>query len=463
MNADDEALARLRAADPAREASTDLAALRRAVELRTAADDAASVPTDDERAVEQAHERDELAARRARRGRRRAWLAGAAASLVVGTGGYLAGVGTAAPTADSAGGGADAAYEGAVPNSAADGSAGGAAEESAGGATEDGVAGAGDADIMIAWDRAVFTSSGLSDEPGSAEAFGYDATAVDPASTVADLAAALGIEGEAVDQGWSWTVQGGDGRTIEVHPDGTGSVGYNDPTVDPWLCTEEGRDQPVPDSGGDEGDGTSSSFAGCPEDGTGHPDPAGAARDFLTTLGVDTAGLEIVTSEVGGGVTAVEASLPELVGSGAPEWNLMVGADGVYSAWGRLAPRVSLGSYDVISAEDAVERLMDPRFGPGHPTGPVDGGGVTILDDGGSVSDPVSPEVPSAPAPVAPGADIPWPVSAYEITDAELGLAGYTLPEGAYVLLPTWSLSSPDGLTWSVLALADDALDFDAR
>ncbi|WP_156201522.1 hypothetical protein, partial [Actinotalea caeni] len=86
MNADDEALARLRAADPAREASTDLAALRRAVELRTAADDAASVPTDDERAVEQAHERDELAARRARRGRRRAWLAGSAASLVVGTG-----------------------------------------------------------------------------------------------------------------------------------------------------------------------------------------------------------------------------------------------------------------------------------------------------------------------------------------------------------------------------------------
>jgi hypothetical protein len=53
-------------------------------------------------------------------------------------------------------------------------------------------------------------------------------------------------------------------------------------------------------------------------------------------------------------------------------------------------------------------------------------------------------------------------VTQVELVSARLGLAQHTLPTGATVLLPAYELSSADGGTWSVVAVADDDLDFSA-
>lgn len=458
MNADDEAIDRIRAADPARAQATDLASLRRAVDRHIESE--ASGPDDgDTMADGDELIRDELAARRAKRSRRRAWVAGIAASALVGTGGYLVGL-----TSGGAGGGdsaADSAEEAPAVSAADSGaeldSSGGGAGGAEMGPTEaqDGAEQYEDADTRLAWGRVVFVASGLPDETGSAEAFAYDATSTDPETTVTELAAALGIDGEAVEEGGGyWVVRGSDGRTVEADADGTASVGYSDPSLDPWVCTVEGSDAPAPDSGGD-GGGTSSVGA-CPDETSAPADPVGTARDFLGTIGVDVADLRLDVESSGGGTATVSGYRSDAAGD-TPTWNVTVADGGVYSAWGWLASVVPLGSYDTVSATTAVERLTDPRFGAGG-IQPLAEDGLTVLDGDASVSS--QPRVPDAP--VEPGSDIPWPVTTYTISAAELGLGTYSLPDGSVVLLPTWSLTSEEGLTWSVVAVADDQLDFAA-
>ena len=47
----------------------------------------------------------------------------------------------------------------------------------------------------------------------------------------------------------------------------------------------------------------------------------------------------------------------------------------------------------------------------------------------------------------------------YFVTAAELGLAQWTTADGASLLVPAWELTAEDGRTWTVLALAEAALD----
>lgn len=452
MNAEDEAIARIRAADPATWHVTDLSALRRAVDARVGGDAAADAPQAPEppevpTLPHESRGTDELAARRARRSRRNAWLAGVAASVVVGASGYLAGVSGIGAGMSGTGGGEDA-EDAAAQSAAGEGGAadGEAMEEQA---QDDAVASDGvateDADTMLATSRAVFVASGLPDEAGTAEAFAYDPTGVASASRAEEIATGLGIAGDAVEQDGAWTVTGDDGRVVQVYADGVASVSYLDPALDPWACAVSSSDVSDPDAG---------ELGSCA---TAEPtDPVGAARDFLTTIGVDVAGLELVVDHAEQGVATVGGYVDGVDRTAGPQWTITVVADGVYSAWGGLAPRTSLGSYDVISAADAVDRLMDPRFGASPVVQPYETGAEASGDA------PVSSTPGSPGAPPEPGSTIPWPVQTYTITDAALVLGQYTLPDGAVALLPTWSLTSDDGLTWSVVAVTDDALDFDA-
>lgn len=100
----------------------------------------------------------------------------------------------------------------------------------------------------------------------------------------------------------------------------------------------------------------------------------------------------------------------------------------------------SLGSYPVVSEEEAVERLGDPRF-----AGAVLGGG----------SQPAQPgaEVPS------PGGRIAWPVEDVTIVSANLTEARYTLPDGAVLLVPAYDLADAAGSRWTVLAVDEELLD----
>jgi len=448
MNADDEAIARLRAADPARGQVTDMTSLRHAVELRTAEPGGAA-------AQPRVASDDELAGRRVRRSRRNAWVAGIAASLLVGVAGYTVGLtaGADSTTAESAGGATE-------PGVAIDGDAGAdtAVEDSgsAGGMAADDAAAGESADLMWGSTRAVFVASGLPSETASAEAFGYDPTGVASADSAAEIAAALGIEGEPVGYDGYWMVGDPSGRNVSIYDDGTASLSYTDPGLDPWACASEGGEI-EPDSGDG---GGSDSVGGCQADGVGPVDPVATAQEFLTTIGVDTASLEIVVDYSEGGAAGVSAYLPDVDRSMGGVWTLTIGSEGVYSAWGWLAPRSSLGEYDVVSATDAVERLMDPRFGATN-------GLMPLATDGGaelsSADTPVSDEpAPAGPVePVEPGAAIPWPVTTYTITGAELTLGTYTLPDGAVVLLPTWALTADEGGTWTVVALTEAGLDFE--
>ena len=456
MSTEDEAIARLRDADPARGLETETTSLRAAVDARTQRSE---------------HEQpnapvDELERRRAQRSRRHAWVAGVAASVLVGVAGYTAGMTMASGGAGGGDSAADSAAGGAAEPSVADDdgeAAGGGPMEpgslNGGGAAEESDAAADSTDLMWGSTRAVFIASGLPGEAGDAEAFGYDPTGVASADTAADVASALGVEGDVVEEVGYWMVGQPDGRNVIVYDDGTASLSYSDPSLDPWACAVQGGEVD-PDSGVSEGDegGGADGFGGCATDGAGPADPIATATDFLTTIGVDVSGLDLVVEYSEAGSAAVSGYLPEVDHSMGGLWSLTVTDAGVYSAWGWLAPQTSLGDYDVISATDAVERLMDPRFGASNgvmPLATAEAGADTAVS-----SEPQQP--PSAVQPVEPGAPIAWPVTTYTITDAELTRSTYTLPDGAVVLLPTWSLTAADdGGTWTVVALTEAGLDFE--
>ncbi|GEM_PF-5390440 len=72
----------------------------------------------------------------------------------------------------------------------------------------------------------------------------------------------------------------------------------------------------------------------------------------------------------------------------------------------------------------------------------------------------VEKDGPKAGAKPTAGMSFTWEVSNQVITKAELGLAGFSEPDGTYTMLPVWNLSSKQGLTFTVLAVADSKLDF---
>ena len=67
---------------------------------------------------------------------------------------------------------------------------------------------------------------------------------------------------------------------------------------------------------------------------------------------------------------------------------------------------------------------------------------------------------PRLPPTMEPGDPFSWPVTEITITDARLGLAMYTQPDGSAVLLPTYQLAADDDSAWSVVAVADSSLNF---
>ncbi len=229
---DEEYVARLRAADPAADASLDLTALREAVAQRALAEPA-----------------DQLAEHR----RRRAWVpvaAAAAAALVLGTGGgYAIGAlhqggsdsssaleshvamasAPAGPSqADSAGGAAGAGAPNTVPQPAVDGAmreSGGSDSRLAGG--------------YWGYGHTVFTASGLSSQTSSAHAWGVDGAAAANEASVRKLAGALSLSGPVrtlADGSLTVGPQDGSSASLSLYPSGFGDVSYYDPAAETWRC-----------------------------------------------------------------------------------------------------------------------------------------------------------------------------------------------------------------------------------
>lgn len=475
--AEQTAVDRLVAADPATGEDVDLAAVRALVDARLADDAPSAAGTDD------------LAARRAQRWA--SWPARAAgvaavALLVGGGGGYA--IGASGQTPEPA----------ALPAITLEGGGAGpggplraqAAEDVAGAAPGAGMQGAQDAAVGILpyqSGRAVFTGSGLSTEGGVAEAYALDAPAAYGAQTVAAAAAVLGVEGEPEESEWGWTVGPDDGSaaSVSVSLDGLVSLSYWDPAKDPWGCAVVGVEPQAAESdgaeGGDEGGGEDADGgdgdlvvepmpveplpAECAERDLG-PAPTGdaasaALRDLMDALGVDTGAYEFVAEEWGdpsfGHVTAHHVLDGRRTGL---QWTASLTGAGVQSLNGFTAPLTPLGQYAVVSPAEAVERLSDPRFATGW------GGPVAWLEGTdpyarAGATEPGLVHTPTLPGTVAPGADVSWPVDQVTIEDARLGLAHHTTPDGASVLVPTYELIGSDGGIWTVVAVTDEHLDFE--
>ncbi|MCK6211154.1 hypothetical protein KZX45_11430 [Georgenia sp. EYE_87] len=471
---EEEILERLRAADPAAGASTDLARLRGAVDRRIAESGAATA--DDDRAPVVP-----LAPARSRRSRWLAVAAAAAGAAVVAAGGFAAGRGTAEPAITAAPG---SGLESAADRGAATDSGG----PESGGPESLARAGA-DAAIYPAptVSRMDFQAVGLSEEAGTAPAWTYDPAVSFSAERTAALGGHLGIPGEPVLAGGAWQmgVTDGSGAYLTVSPDGTTTTSYYDPAKDPHQClrTEPGSgtgQPPAPDAPEGGSDGGAPTYEWCePTDAPPAPrgeDAFAQVRELLTAAGLDPAGFELVDSDYGDpSVTEVVAhQLVDGRRSGVA-WYVAVTAAGVQSFNGSLAPLTGLGDYPVISPAAAVDRLEDPRFGTfgdvhilspaeGRPLDAAGQAGAGAADSAESAAGdaPVTsgPDGTDGPPPAAtPGSPVPWPVEVVAITGADLRPALWTAPSGTALLVPAYELSADDGRTWSVVAVAEEALD----
>lgn len=448
----DDAFARLRAADPASGATTDLDSLDAAVRARI---DATVT---------------ELPARTTRRPARWLQLAAVVAGVAVIGGGAFAIGRETRPAAGSAA--APAIALGNAPARTAEGAVSGAGRSTMSGAATD------SAKVGYGGSRTVFTSSGLSGAGGTAEAWAFDAASVFSQETAARAATALGLPGTPTLVDGAWTIGSYDGAhpTLQLQPDATASLSYDDPTKNPYVCggADTGSSSGAEATPGVAGDAVAPPTKECTEPkGTApaHDAAIDTAKQLLTAFGLDAAAYEFETSDTGTpaltSVTGWQVVAGQRTGQAT---NVNLTSDGVQSVWAQLAPVVSLGSYPVVSETDAVARLGDARFGSSY-------GGVIAMD-AGSVRTGVAPDAtsagpttsstlqapavqtPTVPAVPSAGAVFAWPVQQVTLTKARLGVTVYTQPDGSAVLLPAYELSDADGQSWSVLAVADGSLDF---
>lgn len=450
----DEAYERVRAADPAATANPDLGAIAAKDEtVRAHLSGTVGTPRPGSETAD-ADLPDELAVHRARRRRRFPLTAAAAVAgvLAFGVGGYAlgsangGGTGSSASTADAPITlQAPATEQGAASSMAADSKMSGLGFGGFGG-------------------RTVFTASGLGTEGGSAPAWALDAAGVFSAESAARVAAALGVAGEPRQEYGAWVVGANDGTGpgVNLQPDGQASVSFNDPTKDPWGCVlvdpGEGSDSPSTE------EMQVDPQAGCGQADLGKAPTAdaavAAARDVLTSLGVDPAGYELTTEsfdEEGRAVSVTAAQVVEGQRTGLA-WSLTYSGAGLSSLYGSLAPTVSIGDYAVVSPTAAVERLGDPRFAGSGMIAYARDGQVGIMED--SAVAPVEPTEPTVPPTAGEGAAFSWPVSDVTITEARLGWAVHYQNDGGAVLVPSYELSDAEGNAWSVVAVTDDELDF---
>jgi hypothetical protein len=493
----DEALDRVRAADPAATAEPDHVRLRAAVADRAAAA-AAAVAAAGTVADGDVHGDavvSELGpARAARTGRRKgAWVQVAAAIVglsVIGGGSWALGrlgqVPVAAPISLGSGSTAGGPVAAVAPRAAADSAAG-----------------VGTSKLVAPWygGRTVFTGSGLSTDGGAATAWGFDPASVYSADTVAHLASVLGVSGTPSQQewgGWVVGVQDGTGPTVQLQPDGLASFSYDDPSRDPWACVKSAPDVPSGsvESGAAGSTAVEPAPAAEPAIGTAAPaaeptlpaatpeplvssypcaTPSGApaptgdaataqARDLMRSLGIDPGGYQFKVQADQGQPTATYVTASQILAGQLTgvQWSFTLLADGVQSLYGSLAPVVDLGAYALVSPADAVARLGDARFDSGYggvmplATDAASGAESSTRSSGVATAGP-QPTVPATPS---AGEPLPWPVQTVTLTASRLGLGMTTLESGAVLLLPSYELSNAEGSTWSVIAVADDRLDF---
>lgn len=430
MSTPEDPMDRLRAADPAADVAPSAGFAERVV-ARAMSDDAASTTAATSAPID-------LSAERERRRPRRllaatSIAAGVAVALVVGgAAGYGFGVGQQPPGTTTAAAPEIGAGETAIPEIG-----GGLGPTPSTPSVDSAVV-----DRMI-WPgyssgRRVFHASGLSTLPGTSEVYAYDPRAVSPAELIAALSAALGLEEgtpELRDGSWQLIPLDGSAPELWVGVDSTLSFWYSHYDEDfQWECLEGDCDVPSED------------------------EAIRIARELMEAVGQDAADFEFTSTHYEGSrirnVTAGQLVDGAQIGQ---TWSFELAGDGIRSVYGALAPLVSLGEYPVVSEQEAFERMTDPRFGTQQ---------IHWADPGFEIAASTEVWVPptEAPAPPAPGSAISWPVAETTLVSARLGWLNQWVPTGdgqsSSILIPAYEFTDTEGGVWSVVALADEVLDF---
>ncbi|WP_028131061.1 hypothetical protein [Serinicoccus marinus] len=183
----------------------------------------------------------------------------------------------------------------------------------------------------------------------------------------------------------------------------------------------------------------------------------GAARDFLAQAQIPTDAFTFVVSEYDRSTpfAHVEAAPPG--GAYGPKHiSLTVGPEGVIAAYAGLGEMVPIGDYPVISPTEAVERYGEKEFSQEY--------GVQLPEDledtrpSGTGTTFVAPDLPDAPE-VEDGMSLPLLLKDKEVTGAEL-VRGTIYTHSGNMEVPVWELSTGDGMTYPVMAVADESIDW---
>ncbi|TNU76695.1 hypothetical protein FH969_02110 [Miniimonas arenae] len=477
----EELLARLRVADPAHDVEPTPGFVARVLAARNEPESSASPSTDEPDGEHVAAPLSsptaspsspdgeppavlDLAAARARRRHRvRTWVASGAAAALVGVAGYAVGAGGGASANDAAA--PASALPAPISLGGAQAPGAEAARDSAGSATDS--AGGSDAAIYPAFGRMVFTAP-----PGadlgieSATAYGLDARSATSQDAVAALAAALGVAGTPTLENGSWQVGGNDGAALQlwVNLDGTANFWYANGAFDPWSqCSQDVPTAPSDGADEEAWNEYNDAYQAC-IDGLTAALPAEDAAvttltDLLGTLGRDPADYVIAPTETYEGAVTRGATATRVVDGQSTQLAISVEitGDGLTYASGSLATPVAVGEYPIVSVDAAADRLNDPRFGPQNVMWPMAARDAAGADLPVTVGVPTPTEAPATPTET--GA-VPWPVTTVELVSVRLGLAQVWRDDGAVLLVPAYEFADANGVTYSVIAVADSDLDF---
>lgn len=352
---------------------------------------------------------------------------------------------------------------------------------------------AGDRMPSYGGERIVFKSEGLSDADGNAMAWAYDPSASFSKEKAEEIGAAFGLTGEAELRYGSWAMGSSDwsSASLQLQPDGLTSFNYYNPQLDPYACMD--GPSSIEGTAYQKGDATTVSDPAAPEpvplpapdvapapDCASAPEPLdpaeaeGKAKELVETLGFEGDDYQFKAS-LSDSITYVDVSLSGAEGVGS--WGLSYYGPELQSAYGVIAPRVELGQYPIIGAQEAVERLGDSRYAAfdsfmhaGANARDMSDSSAQVLPDSnmgvtpeGEDGTPLEwyDDVPATPpTPPVAGEAIEWPVRTATFTQAKESSMLYTAPSGATMILPAWELSTADGEVWSIVAVKEESLNF---
>lgn len=440
---DDDALRRLRDADPARGSRADPWQLRSSVDRAIADESGADEVSWEGRRV-------------GRLGRGTAYLAAACvAALVVGVGGYALGqsraderVSAAASSADGDGAGTDSAGGGQNVEHAgrSEGESFGWFGGMPGAPFADSLAMYGDTGMGGTPQRLVPGDTLSTEGGGEAEVLVQRPADLDIEAELNEIAERMDISGSVTgEQDWHSIQQ--DGRSVSSYRDPSGlNLAYDNMYLSPGCAAmaEEmaAGSGPAPDPFGDL---DPDQCLPNPTETVSSVDAEKMARQVAADLGVDPAGLQFETHEQQMPEGWVSATSTKQDGE---RITLDVGlrAEGVISANILRRREESLGLYPVISPVEAVERANDPILGR-----------LPITPDGSSQGD-WSTQTWTETTPMEPGDPIPVPGRIATATSATLSEGQLVNGSGGVYTVPIYLLTLDKGHKVAVVALAQDAL-----